>query len=52
MSMKARLWKEGRRVYEEEGIAVETDGQTVTVTDDDGEQEFGADEWDELTVSV
>lgn len=46
----ARIWKEGKRVFEDSVIAVECDGKTITVTTDDGEDEYLEDEWDELTV--
>jgi len=46
-----RLWKEGRRIYEDEPVAVECDGATVTITDDEGEETYSDDEWDELTVN-
>jgi hypothetical protein len=46
----ARVWFEGRRIFEDTVVAVECDGETVTVTHEEGESEWRSDEWDDVTV--
>lgn len=50
MNVLTRIWYEGGRIFEDSVIAVECDGEEITVTTDEGEQTFGEDDWDELTV--